>query len=463
MKILQFVYNAVWGVPTLILILGVGLYLSLRTGFAQVRILPKAMRCFCRRLVGSKENTKGVSSFQALCTALAATVGTGNLAGVAGAIAIGGPGSIFWMWVCGILGMILKFAEATLAVHYREKNGSGEYVGGPMYMIRLGLPKSLHPLAGIYAFFGLVAAFGVGNATQINTVISGAADTLAQFGYGLPQWGKLFLGCFLSALIGAMLLGGAKRIGTVAERLVPFAAGSYLLLGLAVLLLRWQCIGEAFAAILQGAFSPAAATGGMVGSAVIALRTGISRGIFTNEAGMGTASIAHSGAEVAHPVEQGMMGLVEVFLDTIVICTVTALVILCSGVTVSYGFDVGIRLTTEAFCAVLGPWVSVVITLSLCLFAIATVLGWGLYGSRCAQYLFGDGAWKPFVYLQLIVVLLSALAGADRIWLLAEILNGLMAIPNLIALWALTPTLIHLYKSYLNGGNYENFHQCQSL
>jgi AGCS family alanine or glycine:cation symporter len=207
MKILQFVYNAVWGVPTLILILGVGLYLSLRTGFAQVRIFPKAMWCFCRRLVGSKENTKGVSSFQALCTALAATVGTGNLAGVAGAIAIGGPGSIFWMWVCGIFGMILKFAEATLAVYYREKNGSGEYVGGPMYMIRLGLPKSLHPLAGIYAFFGLVAAFGVGNATQINTVVSGMADTLAQFGYGLPQWGKLFLGCFLSVLIGAMLLG----------------------------------------------------------------------------------------------------------------------------------------------------------------------------------------------------------------------------------------------------------------
>ena len=239
MRILQSVYNAVWGVPALILILAVGVYLTIRTGFAQVVIFPKAAKLFFTRLLGKKGTDDGVSSFQALCTALAATVGTGNLAGVAGAIAIGGPGSIFWMWLCGILGMIIKFAEATLAVHYRQKNQRGEYVGGPMYMIRLGLPKGLHPLAGIYAFFGVVAAFGVGNATQINTVIAGAADTFGYFGYSLPQWGKLLLGCSLAVLIGAMLLGGAKRIGTIAERLVPFAAGLYMLLGLAVLALRW--------------------------------------------------------------------------------------------------------------------------------------------------------------------------------------------------------------------------------
>ena len=463
MKILQSVYNAVWGAPALILILGVGVYLSIRTGFAQLRTFPNAIRLFFRRMFGKTGAGEGVSSFQALCTALAATVGTGNLAGVAGAIAIGGPGAVFWMWLCGILGMILKFAEATLAVHCRAKNGNGEYVGGPMYMIRQGLPKAFWPLAGMYAFFGVVAAFGVGNATQINTVITGFADTLAIFGYSMPQWGKLLLGIGLAALIGAMLLGGAKRIGRIAERMVPFAAGLYILLGFAVLVLRWDRIGDAFAAILCGAFSPSAVTGGAIGSAVIALRTGVSRGVFTNEAGMGTASIAHAGAHVLHPVEQGLMGIVEVFLDTIVICTVTALVILVSGVDVPYGVDAGISLTTAAFSQVLGPWVSVVITIALCLFALATVLGWGLYGIRCAQYLFGDNAWKKFVYLQVATVILSAVMQADTVWLLAEIINGLMAIPNLIALWALAPTLITLYKSYLNGGTYENFHQCQSL
>ena len=460
---MQSVYNAVWGVPALVLILGVGVYLSIRTGFAQLRSFPKAMKLFISRMFGKSGAGEGVSSFQALCTALAATVGTGNLAGVAGAIAIGGPGAVFWMWLCGILGMVIKFAEATLAVCCRAKNSTGEFVGGPMYMIRLGLPKAFWPLAGVYAFFGVVAAFGVGNATQINTVIAGLADTLAIFGYSLPRWGKLLLGIGLAALIGAMLLGGAKRIGRIAELMVPFAAGLYILLGLVVLALCRDKIGDAFAAIFLGAFSPSAVTGGCIGSAMIALRTGVSRGVFTNEAGMGTASIAHAGAQVRHPVEQGLMGIVEVFLDTIVICTITALVILVSGVSIPYGLDAGISLTTAAFSAVLGPWVSVVITLSLCLFALATVLGWGLYGIRCAQYLFGDSAWKRFAYLQVATVIFSAVIRADTVWLLAEITNGLMAIPNLIALWALTPTLIKLYKSYLNGGSYENFHQCQSL
>ena len=463
MKILQWIYNAVWGVPGLVLILNTGLYLSVRTGFAQMRLFPRAVKQFCGRFRGKEKTAEGVSSFQALCTALAATVGTGNLAGVAGAIAIGGPGAVFWMWLCGIFGMILKFAEATLAVHYRVRNRNGEYVGGPMYMIRQALPPFLRPLAGCYAFFGVVAAFGVGNATQINTVIMGASDCFAQFGYCLFPWGKMAIGCCLAILIGAMLLGGAQRIGRIAERMIPFAAGVYILLGIAVLLLRYDRLGDAFSSIFVGAFSPGAVTGGVIGSAIIVLRIGISRGVFTNEAGMGTASIAHAGAHVAHPVEQGMMGIVEVFLDTIVICTITALVILCSGVEIPYGFDVGVSLTTAAFSSVLGPWVSVVIALSLCLFALATVLGWGLYGIRCAQYLFGEGVWKRFAYLQIAVVIVSAVVRADTLWLLAEILNGLMAIPNLITLWVLTPTVTELYKSYLHGGTYENFHQCQSL
>lgn len=463
MDFLQRCYRLVWGAPALFLILGVGVYFTIRTRFAQLRLLPKAFRMFLSRLSGGEEKGDGVSSLQALCTALAATVGTGNLAGVAGAMALGGPGAIFWMWICGILGMVIKFAEAALAVRYRTKNTSGELVGGPMYMIRLGLPKAFHPLASIYAFFGVVAAFGVGNATQINTVISAVSDTAAAFGCSLPAWGKLLLGLLLAFLIGAMLLGGANRIGRGAELLVPFAAGLYLLLGLTVLIARWQAIPSAFSSIFLAAFRPRAVTGGVIGSMLTALRIGVSRGVFTNEAGMGTASIAHASAAVRHPVEQGMMGIVEVFLDTIVICTMTALVILVSGVEIPYGADVGIHLTTAAFSCVLGPWVGVVITLSLCLFALATVLGWGLYGLRCAQYLFGDGAWRKFVYLQIIMVVFASVLRAETVWLLAEIVNGLMAIPNLIALGALAPELIFLYKSYLHGGTYENFHQCQSL
>lgn len=463
MQFLQRIYGLVWGVPALVLILGVGFYLSARTGFAQLRLLPKACGCFFRRMFGKDGASNGVSSFQAVCTALAATVGTGNLAGVAGAIAIGGPGAIFWMWICGIFGMIIKCAEATLAVRYRQKNSDGEYVGGPMYMIQNGLSKRFRPLAGIYAFFGVVAAFGVGNATQMNTVISGVCDTISAFGYTFPQWGKLVLGILLAILVGMMLLGGAKRIGRTAELLVPVAAGLYLILCFAVLLLHYDAIPTAFGSIFRGAFQPSAVTGGMIGSFVASLRTGVSRGVFTNEAGMGTASIAHASARVSHPVEQGMMGIVEVFLDTLVICTVTALVILISGVPIPYGSDAGIRLTGLAFSSVLGSWVNILITGSLCLFALATVLGWGLYGLRCAQYLLGDRALRWFALLQTVVVVIGCVLQAETVWLLAEIINGLMAIPNLIALWALAPEFIKIYKSYLHGGTYENFHQCQSL
>ena len=342
MNFLQQIYRWVWGVPTLVLILSVGLYLSLRTGFCQLRLLPGALRLFFSRLSGKSEAGEGVSSFQALCTALAATVGTGNLAGVAGALALGGPGAVFWMWICGIFGMVIKFAEASLAILFRQKNTAGEWVGGPMYMIRLGLPKTFRRLAPVYAFFGLIAAFGVGNAIQINTVVSSVADTAAAYGFDLTGWGKLILGVVLAVLVGALLLGGAKRIGRACELLVPFAAGLYLLLGLVVLIARWQAIPAAFSAIFHGAFSPRAVTGGAVGSVLTTLRTGVSRGVFTNEAGMGTASIAHASAAVDHPAQQGMMGIVEVFLDTVVICTVTALVILLAAHFPAYVHSTGL-------------------------------------------------------------------------------------------------------------------------
>ncbi len=469
-RLLETVNRIVWGAPALVLILGVGLYLSIRTRFVQICLLPRAVKTFWHRLTGGKTNDSGVTPFQALCTALAATVGTGNLAGVAGAMAIGGPGAVFWMWVCALLGMATKFAEATLAVRYRVKE-NGEYIGGPMYMISHGLGKKFLPLAVFYSFFGVVAAFGVGNATQINAVVTGVNETLGLFGIERSLYGDLLMGVILASIILTMLLGGAKRIGRVAELLVPFAAAAYLLLGMGVLIARAQNIPAALEAILRGAFSPQAVTGGAIGSFFIALRIGVSRGVFTNEAGMGTASIAHASAQVSHPAEQGLMGIMEVFLDTVVICTMTALVILVSGVPIPYGLDTGVALTTQAFASVYGPWISGVIALALCLFAFATVLGWGLYGARCAQFLFGADSWQKFAILQAVVVIAGAVLNTGTVWLLSEIVNGLMAVPNLIALAALSPELCRLVNEYkdilaspkANGGTYENFHQRKPL
>lgn len=438
------VNRIVWGAPALILILGVGLYLSVRTGFVQLRRLPRALVTFARQF-RRKTAGDGVSPMQALCTALAATVGTGNIAGVAGAIAIGGPGAIFWMWICALLGMATKFAEATLAVRYRVRE-NGEFAGGPMYMIRLGMGRKWNIMAGMYAFFGIFAAFGVGNATQINAVITGVNEAVTALGGTPSRLADLIMGLAMAALILVLLLGGAKRIGKAAELLVPVAAAGYLLLGLWVLIARLDAVPAAFAAIFRGAFCPRAVTGGTVGSGFAALRTGVSRGVFTNEAGMGTASIAHAGADIDHPAQQGLLGIVEVFLDTVVICTMTALVILVSGVAIPYGTDPGAALTTAAFGAVCGQWVSVAIAAALCCFAFATVLGWGLYGARCAQFLFGPAAWKKFVWLQGIVVVLGAMLRTETVWLASETVNGLMAIPNLIALAALSGELVRLIQ-----------------
>lgn len=449
-EILERINGIVWGVPALLGILGIGIYLTLRTRFVQLQWLPRALRDFLRQFRPTKKDD-GVSPFRALCTALAATVGTGNLAGVAGAIAIGGPGAIFWMWISAILGMMTKFAEATLAVRYREKNQNGEWVGGPMYMIKNGMGPQWRPLALVYCFFGVVAAFGVGNATQVNTVIGGINQAVTALGGTETTFGNLLMGIGLAVLICGILLGGLSKIGLMAERLVPVASVCYLLLGAGVLIVRGEHIHQAFTSIFAGAFSPEAVTGGMVGSMFIALRIGVSRGVFTNEAGMGTAGIAHAAARVEHPCRQGLMGIMEVFLDTIVICTMTALVILVSGVEIPYGQDVGIILTAQAFSSVYGGWVSILIAAALCCFAIATVLGWGLYGARCAQFLFGDGVWKKFVFLQGGAVILGAVLKTGTVWLLSETVNGLMAIPNLIALLALSPELCRLVREYKRG------------
>lgn len=462
-------HKLVWGAPLLVLILGVGIYLSLRLGFPQICLLPKALASFWRKLTGDKDAGDGVSSFQALCTALAATVGTGNLVGVAGAICLGGPGAIFWMWVCGFASMATKFAEATLAVRYRTRGRDG-WRGGPMYMICQGLGRRWYPLAWLYSLFGLLAAFGVGNATQTNAVITGVNSVLAGLGVSESMAGNLLIGGLMAILVGRLLWGGAKRIGNAAQMLVPLAAVGYLVICAGVLLMRANAIPGALCQIFQGAFSPRAVTGGLLGSSFQALRIGCSRGVFTNEAGMGTAAMAHAGAQVAHPAEQGLMGIVEVFLDTIVICTLTALVILVSGVPIPYGVDAGGTLTLQAFSSVYGGSACILLTAALCCFAVATVLGWGLYGVRCAQFLFGGSAWRGFALIQAGTVLLSAAADSGLVWQLSEIVNGLMAIPNLIALAVLSPELVRLTKDYkktgildASGGKYANFHQCKPL
>ena len=459
--------DIVWGAPALVLILGVGGYLSLRLGFVQVSLFPEALRQFFRQLIPGKGREK--SSFQALCTALAATVGTGNLVGVAGAICIGGPGAVFWIWICGILGMATKYAEAVLAVRYRVKTQTG-YSGGPMYIITQGLPGKFHFLAYFYALFGVIASFGVGNVTQIHAAITGIREALLVFHRTPGRSFDLLLAAALAVLVGFCLFGGAKRIASAAEALVPFAALGYLLLCLGLLILKRRNIPSAIIRIVQGAFSPRAVTGGMIGSAFQVLRIGCSRGVFTNEAGMGTASIAHAGAGDVPPAQQGLMGIMEVFLDTILICTLTALAILVSDVPVPYGVDMGGQLTSRAFSVVYGRGAAVWLAMVLTLFALATVIGWGLYGARCAEFLFGNKAWRYFSVLQVVSIVAGSCLETATVWQLAEAVNGLMAIPNLITLAVLTPEVVRLTKDYkksgnqkAGGGNYANFHQCKPL
>ena len=452
------------------LILGTGAAITLCCGFPQVRLLGKALRSFWMKFSG--RGVENGSSYRALCTALAATVGTGNIAGVAGAIAIGGPGAIFWMWLSAFFGMATKFAESTLSVRFRVCGKDGLFRGGTMYMVRLGLGKKYQWLAGLYSFFGLFAAFGVGNATQINAVMTALQEAGAQYGHSLPAGAAPVVGIVLGVVVMLWVSGGAKRIGSAAECLVPVAAGAYILVCLLAIWIRRDAVGDAIQNIFLGAFAPGAVTGGAVGSLMQTMRIGISRGVFTNEAGMGTASMAHGGADVPHPVEQGLMGIVEVFLDTILICTLTALVILTGGQEIPYGSDAGAALTARALSAGLGTWVSAFLCACLCLFAVATILGWGLYAGRCGEFLLGGMNWKCFALVQGLCVFLGAVLDTGIVWSLSELMNALMAFPNLIILLLLMPQLRHLTIEYTQqfkrgepaaGGTYENFHQCKPL
>ena len=452
----QAVNSFIWGIPAMVCIIGVGLLLSVRTGFLQIRKFPYAIRTTIGRIFRRKDASDGaMTPFQAVCTALAATVGTGNIAGVAGAIASGGPGAVFWMWCSALLGMCTKFAEVTLAVHFRERNKNGELVGGPMYYIKNGLGSRWQFLAVLYSLFGVLTVFGTGNATQVNTIVTAIDSALLATGSGLngilPTL-NLIVGVVVAMMVAMVLLGGVKRIGSVTEKLVPFMALFYIVLALGVVALNYRRFPAVLASIVGGAFDPRAVTGGAIGSVFLSMQKGVSRGIFSNEAGLGTGSIAHACANTHKPVKQGMFGIFEVFADTIVICTLTAMVILCSGVPVGYGSAAGAELTISGFTATYGGWSSIFTAVALCCFAFSTIIGWGLYGSRCIEFLFHtDKVVGPFLVVYSFVSILGATVDLGLLWSIADTFNGLMSIPNLIALLLLSGTVAKLTKEFFAG------------
>ncbi len=448
------VNNFVWGVPAMVCIIGVGLFLSLRTRFLQIRKFPYAIKTTLGRMFRKREASDGaMTPFQAVCTALAATVGTGNIAGVAGAIAIGGPGAVFWMWISALLGMCTKFSEVTLAVHFRERNARGDLVGGPMYYIKNGLSKYWQWLAVAFSAFGVLTVFGTGNATQVNTITTAINSALLNYNVisdSAVNLSNIIIGITIAVLVGLVLLGGVKRIGSVAEKLVPFMAVFYIILALGVVLLNIENVPRVLYSIVYGAFNPSAVTGGVVGGFFLSVQKGVSRGIFSNEAGLGTGSIAHACADTQKPVKQGFFGIFEVFTDTILICTLTALVILCSGVPVSYGSAAGAELTILGFTSIYGNWVSIFTAVAMCCFAFSTIIGWGLYGARCIEFLFSSRVIKPFMVVYSLVAILGATVDLGLLWSIAETFNGLMSIPNLIALFLLSGTVVRLMKEYFS-------------
>ena len=446
----------VWGLPMMVLILGVGVYLTVSCGAPQFRHFGHIMKNTLGKALEKSEKKEGaVSPFKAMCTALAASIGTGNIAGVSGAIAIGGPGAVFWMWISALLGMCTKFAEVTLAVNYRERNKAGDWVGGPMYYITNGLGKNWKWLASLFAVFGALAAFGIGNMTQINTIAGTINTAIGNFipttesEQTIIAWAVAIICAIICAFV---LIGGIQRLADVTALLVPVMAVIYVVAAIIVIFAKIADIPAVFSAIFVGAFNPQAVAGGLAGVGIkTALTKGVGRGIFSNEAGLGSAPIAHAAADVDHPVKQGIFGIFEVFMDTIVVCTMTALVVLLGvGVqNIEYGTDIGANLTINGFQSVFGGGLSATaIAVCLTLFALSTVLTWALYGTRCVEYLFGFKASKVY---QVIFCLFACIAGTvklDLAWGIADTLNGLMAIPNLIAVALLSPVVIRLTKEY---------------
>ena len=454
LKVNEAVSSFVWGVPMLVLIIGTGLYLSVRTGFIQIFRFRYAMKNTIGKIFKKqKAGAHDVTPFQALTTALASTVGTGNIVGITSAVTLGGAGAIFWLWISAFIGMCTKYAEVVLAIRFRERNAAGEWAGGPMYTIKNGLGKSFGWLAALFCVFGAAAALGVGNAVQVGSMTSSINGAFQAFHPAAEQYRgtiNLIVGLVTAGLTAVTLFGGVKRIGRVTEVLVPLMAAVYIIAALTVILVNIGSVGAAFSKILSEAFTPAAAAGGAAGISVrTAVGWGFRRGVFSNEAGLGSAPIAHASTSETNPVKQGLYGIFEVFLDTIVMCTITGLVLLMSGIDLGYGTHGTVALNIASFATVFGGKAAgVIIAVGMALFALATVFGWSLYGVRCVEFLFGRKSVKIYQLLYVLVVIAGATVDLNVIWQVADTLNGLMAIPNLIAVLALSGVVVKLTKEH---------------
>ena len=453
-KVNSFLNGIVWGWPCLILLVGTGVYYTIRCGGIQFKWFGYIMKNTIGKIFEKKEAGEGaVTPFQAVCTALAATVGTGNIAGVTGAIALGGPGAVFWMWISALFGMCTKFAEVTLAIHFRERNDKGDWVGGPMYYISKGLGKNWKWLGSLFALFGMLAAFGIGNMTQINSIVTSISGTINSFTPINVNTANLIIGIIVAIFCAIVLIGGLKRIGQVTEKLVPFMAVIYILSALIIFFAHIGNIGNVLRSIFVGAFTPSAVVGGAAGITIsAAVKRGVGRGVFSNEAGLGSAPIAHAAADTDSAVRQGCFGVFEVFADTIVICTLTAFAVLMSGTPINFGQAAGADLTIAAFGTTFGRVGGIIISVGLTLFATSTILSWCLYGTRCAEFLFKTTKIiKPYQVIFCLIIVLGAVTELSLVWDIADTLNGLMALPNLVGLLALSPIVIKLTREYFNG------------
>jgi len=442
---LKYIDNEfIWGPPMLLLILGTGLVLMVMLRFMPLLRIPYGFRMLWQGRRRDDNLPGEISPFQALMTSLAATVGTGNIAGVATAIFMGGPGALFWMWCTALVGMATKYCEVVLAVHYREKDARGEHVGGPMYAIKNGLGRKWAWLGGLFAVFGGLAGFGIGNMVQVNSMADALHDN-----FGIPD---LATGLVAMVLVGLVILGGVRRIGLVAATLVPFMCLAYLIAAMLVLVIHLDALPAAFGLIFEHAFSPVAATGGFAGAAVMAaIRYGVARGVFSNEAGLGTAGIAQAAGTTNSPVRSGLIGMLGTFIDTLIVCTLTGLAIICTGAWTSGAK--GAVLSGLAFETAMPGIGGALTALALSIFAFTTILGWSYYGEKCWIFLAGARSVLPFRIVWVLAVPFGAVAGLDFAWLLADMLNGLMAIPNLIALLLLSPVVVKLTREHFNGAS----------
>lgn len=450
--------GVVWGPPMLILLVGVGIILTIMTAGFQFRKFGYAMKNTLGKIFKKQEAGEGeITPFQAMSTALAGTVGTGNIAGITAAITLGGAGSIFWLWITALIGMVTKYSEVMLAVKYRERNEYGDWVGGPMYYIKNGLGKNWKWLGVIFCIFAGLAAFGIGNATQVGNITSSIGNMVKAFNPSFSEESakmlNLVLGIVLAVLVGVVILGGVKRLGGVTEKLVPFMAVVYIIACVVVLVYHGAHLGEVFHDIFVGAFTPSGVTGGAVGSVMLVVTWGVKRGVFSNEAGLGSAPIAHATTSETDPVKQGLYGIFEVFMDTIVICTLTGLTLLCAAKGAGLDLNYGNQGDTGLNAAALGTVFSdkggtILIAVGITLFAFSTVLSWSLYGTRCLEFIFGPKIIKPYQIVFILFVIVGATMPLDLAWAIADTLNGLMAIPNLIAILLLSPVIVRTTREH---------------